>query len=102
MTPSPAPILPAASKKKYHGDINMIRAEALARGRLFARFLIVLAALLAIFALIRDAAAAGTVEPMARLGGAAVPAAADLAVGALCFAVATLLLWIAGKRPLAG
>lgn len=78
----------------------MYWAEALARGRLFTRFLIFLAALLAVVALIRDAAAAGTVEPMARLGSAAVPAAADLAVGGLCFAVATLLLWIAGRRPL--
>ncbi len=42
----------------------MIRAEALARGRLFSRFLILLAALLATFALIADAMAAGVVEPI--------------------------------------
>ncbi len=39
----------------------MIRAEALARGRLFSRCLILLAALLATFALIADATAAGAV-----------------------------------------
>ena len=42
----------------------MIRAEALARGRLFTRFLILLAALLAVSALIRDAMAAGNAEPV--------------------------------------
>ena len=39
----------------------MIRAEALARGRLFSRCLILLAALLATIALIADASAAGAV-----------------------------------------
>ncbi len=42
----------------------MIRAESLARGRLFTRFLILLAALLAVSAMIRDAMAAGTAEPV--------------------------------------
>ena len=42
----------------------MIRAEALARGRLFSRCLILLAALLATFALIADAIAAGAIIPV--------------------------------------
>ncbi len=42
----------------------MIRAEALARGRLFTRSLIVLAVVLATCALVADAMAAGIVEPM--------------------------------------
>ena len=79
----------------------MIRAEALARGRLFTRFLIVLAALLAVSAMIRDAAAAGLPAGVAQLAGAATPTAADMAFGALCLMVAALLLWFAGRRPLA-
>ena len=56
----------------------MIRAEALARGRLFTRFLIVLAVVLATFALVADALAAGTpgmipVQATADAGGLYLP-----------------------------
>ena len=128
----------------------MIRAEPLARGRLFTRFLISLAAVLAVFALVADALAAPSIEllPVAGLGergglylpvepfqqpmpepiegweaamqvddlftadamgwpftnpavgsgGATAATEADLALGALCFLVAGLLLWVARRQ----
>ena len=129
----------------------MIRPEPLARGRLFTRFLISLAAVLAVLALVADALAAPSIEllPVAGLGergglylpvepfqrpmpepiegweaamqvddlftvdamgwpftelavgsgGAAATTEADLALGALCFLAAGLLLWVARRRP---